>query len=190
MDLTKFLKSKKGMAGAAIAGIMLLGVLALAFVVASVSYVVPVYAAHTSSVTINPVWVEPETEYEFTLTVTHSYSGGDAIREVRIYNNTPGHTNFKCGSAPSGWWLIDQTGTSNYCQYQTNTHHLYYGDSQAFTFKAKMTQAECTAESCKHIFRTATIDVKEPQGEVRDSKGITKNDAQFLQMTLRCRVNG
>ncbi|MFH1473559.1 MAG: hypothetical protein ABIE55_01560 [Candidatus Aenigmatarchaeota archaeon] len=156
-------KRLKGSSGAVKGAIVLL---TLAFIVASVSYVIPALAVHSSSAVISPEWVIPSSEYTFTINVTHTYVGGDAIREVRIYNNTPGHEGFVCGVAPSGWWLIDQTGTSNYCQYQTNTNWLYYDDFEDFTFKATMIQAECTLVTCSHLFRTSTIDIKEPQGEL------------------------
>jgi len=162
MNLFKSLKNKKGMSGA-VKGAMIF--LTLAFVIASVSYIIPALAVHNSIVTIDPLYVDAGTEYTFTDTVLHD-TGPDDIREVRIYNNTLGHTNFACGNPPSGWSLIDQSADYSYCQYQTNSDKILLGQSRNFTFKATMTEAECNKDQCAHSFRTSTLDDKEPQGDI------------------------
>ncbi len=142
-----------------------LSVVSLFFLSVFIVFIIPVLAQHTSSVEITPTWVDPGVEYDFTVGVEHS-TGSDPIREVRIYNNTPGHTDFLCGPAPSGWDLNDQSGKYNYCQYQTGDSYIHPGETLNFTFEAKMTEEECSVDTCIHYFRTATIDIKEPEGDV------------------------
>jgi len=101
---------------------------------------------HTADVTLEP---EPAVfacndVVEFTVTVEHT--SGDAIREVRIFDDVfdgffdmiPPNIDFECGGAPSGWNLVDQTATNDYCQYQTSTDRINLS-SEVFTFTANLT---------------------------------------------------
>src|SRR3989344_7552000 len=105
-------------------------------------------ATHTADLTLEP---DPpifacDSSVEFTITVTHT--GGDPIKEVRIYNDTfeglhtniPPHTNFECGDAPEGWVLVDQHQFGfPYCQYQATAGNTLFEDSEQFTFSATLT---------------------------------------------------
>jgi hypothetical protein len=103
MNLFKSLKNKnkKGMSGA-VKGAML--ILTLAFAIASVSYIMPALAnTHTATVNLGPVW-SPAGEH-INFNSTFCWTGGDKIREVRIYKNWDGsinYTNFECADKP-GW---------------------------------------------------------------------------------------
>ena len=104
---------------------------------------------HTATVTLepDPAKFACNDEVEFTVTIKHT--GGDPIKEVRIYDGpfnslyliTPPNTDFVCGAPPIGWTLVDQITTFNYCQYQALLPDTEFkdGDTEVFTFKAKLT---------------------------------------------------
>jgi len=163
MNLFKNLKNKKGMSGA-VKGAMIF--LTLAFVIASVSYILPVLANHISTVTITPSQLKCGDTATFTVVVTNN--GPDRVREVRllndsygdgdghVYENIPPHEDYQCGAAPDGWVLIDQHQYGfPYCQYQArnSTYFLSTGQSKTFNFSAKVTH------ECNYSWAVETYDI-------------------------------
>ena len=105
---------------------------------------------HTATVTLTPNQAKCEDTIEFNVEIEHT--GGDPIKEVRIYNgsfdgfytNFPPHANFECGPAPnSNWILIDLISSLRYCFYavlpdEAETEFTK-GMTKEFTFSAKLT---------------------------------------------------
>jgi hypothetical protein len=88
MNFFKSKFNKKGMSGAVKASIILL---TLAFVVASVSYIIPGFANGGGSPVygvLTPIWTNPNTKYTFRVDVYNPADSGYNVSEFRIYNNT------------------------------------------------------------------------------------------------------
>ena len=113
MNMKRLFSSKKGMSGAIASGII---ILALAFLVASVSYMVPVLAIHDSTVTVIPNITAGDVEdLMFTATVT---AGEDTtIHEFRVYESGD-FSDLTC-DVKAGWYgpYYGTTTFGNYCQW-------------------------------------------------------------------------
>jgi hypothetical protein len=155
------------MSGAIKASLVLL---TLAFAVVSVSYIVPVFANHTSNANvITPGFEKCNVLNNYTLTVTQT-GGPDPIYNVRVYNKSAGYpfpdqNSFSCGPAPEGWlykgfFII---GGESYCEYETtrdpaNNYTIAENETLDFYFLINI-----TSESV-HPFRVSTIDTQSPVG--------------------------
>jgi len=174
MNLFKSLKNRKGMSGA-VKGAML--ILTLAFIVASASYIIPVLAVHTDTVTIAPEWEECSNVAK-TYTVTVTWTGGDDVREVRIFNNTNmtvGYKDFQCDPAPAGWTLVDQSGTYSYCQYQTFNYLNATNPTKTFTITVTPKTSTSTGV---YAWKVQTLDITEWIGNINTYMLITKLDCK------------
>jgi hypothetical protein len=142
MNLFKSLKNRKGMSGAIKASIV---ILTLAFVVASVSYIIPAFAnTHNSIVTITPTIVKNGTlQQPFTAHVNCT-GGPDAIHEFRIYEHDD-FTNFVCDPVADwrGPYYAENT-IGKFCFWTAKAgFEIHSGQSRDFTFKADTPATEC-----------------------------------------------
>jgi len=162
------LKNRKGASGAIKASLVLL---TLAFALASVSYIKPVYAQHTPIITISPHYTNCDSlGNTYYVNVTNDPSSADSIFEVRIYNGTTGMVSYECGPAPLGWTLSDYAGGDpnnynyGYCEYKTRFDNassvIHPGNYLIFTFDAVLAPEDCMSE-----FLVSTLDNKRPTGE-------------------------
>jgi hypothetical protein len=157
------LKNRKGMSGA-VKGAMV--ILTLAFVVASVSYIVPVFAAHTATVTITPDIANcNQLGNIFTVTVKNNEGSQDSIWTVDIYKST-GVTIFSCRDPPLGWYLANYSNIG-LCRYTASdiSNFIAPGSQLDFTFNAVMT----SGPGCDRQFHVATLDNHTPTGEYQHS---------------------
>lgn len=169
MNFLKSLKNKKGMSGAIKASIVFL---TLAFIVVSVSYIIPAFAVHSSGANvIIPGFEKCNVFNTYTLTVTQT-GGPDPIYNVRIYNKTNNvstsfldQTGFACGPAPTGWSFKGFFNfiTSSYCEYETdqdpaNPYTIATGGALNFTFSINILNESV------HTFQVSTIDTQQPVG--------------------------
>jgi len=165
MNLFKSVKNMKGASGAIKAGMI---ILALAFIVASVSYIIPAFAAtHDSHVFLNTTIVKGGLNYGFKLTVYND--GGANISEFRIYNNTAElngglspFTNLVCYPVDN-WYgpFYIPSSTGDYCQYtaKTSAYHILPGQNENFTFNADAPIDDC--------WRTWHFETRDPSGFYR-----------------------
>ncbi|MBN2203169.1 MAG: hypothetical protein JW700_03215 [Candidatus Aenigmarchaeota archaeon] len=145
----------KGSSGVAIGAMV---VLTLAFIVASVSYMMPVLAAHDALVTITPNKAScSDLPSTFNVNVENVGNGGYGIYNVKIYKAMTNIVSLTCGPAPSGWTLVGgglQFGS--YCEYTTDPYIggvIDYGEELDFTFDAVIDQ-----DNCQSTFRVTTLD--------------------------------
>ena len=175
MDFLKNLKKRKGASGAVIGAVV---ILALAFIVASVSYMMPALADHTATVVLTPQIAScGDLPNMFTVSITNT--GGYGIYNVKIYKAQTNIEDITCGPAPSGW---DFEGfvSSSYCEYEVidpyGSDVIDNGETLDFTFQATIDQ-----DNCESIFRISTLD---NEGVVTGgaSQGVEKNHYKTLKV--------
>jgi len=162
MNFFKSIKNRKGAIGAIGAISIGLMILALAFVVASVSFTVPVFAnTHTATATLEPEWSPANEHVDYS--VEFCKITGDVVNEVRIYKNYDGtiyYTNFECADKP-GWEKL-YINTYPACFYIADKDSPYYdplnedGECETFYFSA-----HTPAEGCDFEWKFETRDDKD-----------------------------
>lgn len=131
-----------------------------------------VSAEHDTQVSISPDIANcGDLSQTFTVSITNL--GPDSVREVRIYDDVdgdgsrdPGIVDFQCGAPPDGWTLDDRLALFNYCQYEiaiNDPRKIDENETEEFTFTATL---DDTNSECGNEFKIATIDDKQPLGEV------------------------
>jgi len=107
----------------------------------AVNYILPVFAAHSSTATVTPDIVQALTTYTFTVKISNDPGSVDPISEVRIYlESVPNDfTGWLC-KPKTGWggpFLISGS-EGTYCLYvaQDAANQISPGESEDFTFDA------------------------------------------------------
>jgi hypothetical protein len=144
MNLFKSLKNRKGLSGAVKASIILL---TLAFVIASVSYIVPAFASHTAILTVTPSVVQGNTNTTFTMNVANDISSAHPIHEVRLYFN-PQFSDYIC--LPTANWFgpfYAENDIGKFCLWTSKIgYEIQHGNSENFKFIAVTPATECNRE--------------------------------------------
>lgn len=147
MNLFKSLKNRKGMSGAVKASIIFL---ALAFVIASVSYIIPAFAdTHVSKITVTPSIVPGGAIGQNFIAHVECVSGPDKIHEVRIYEHFD-FSNITCYPV-AGWYgpFPGQNQYGKFCLWTAmvgNELCQVPGDSKDLPFSANTPATECCRE--------------------------------------------
>ncbi len=138
--LSRFI-NMKGSSGA-VKGAMI--ILTLGFILASVSYIIPVLASHISYVTVVPNIVEGGTNVNFVVTVENDASSATSIHEFRIYEHNE-FSNLVCDSETNWngpYYATNQFG--DFCFWTAQEGYEITPDSSRdFSFSADTPSGEC-----------------------------------------------
>jgi len=152
MNLFKSIKNKKGVSGAVKASIIFL---TLAFVIASVSYIVPAFADTPSTVSIIPnITASGINDQPFEATVTAGV--GHTVYEFRIYESGD-FSDLNC-NAKTHWWgpYYGTNEFGNYCQWNAMSgYQIQPGNLDKFYFTMDSPDTEC----CR-VMRTEPKDLE------------------------------
>ncbi|MFH0928895.1 MAG: hypothetical protein V1818_00900 [Candidatus Aenigmatarchaeota archaeon] len=129
-----FGKRLKGTSGVAIGAMV---VLTLAFLVASVSYMMPGLAAHLNSAEIQPEWSPSGDTIDYSVEICNVPDGGDSIDEVRIYETT-GYT-IVTADDKTGWYKSPYNPVKKYYQYTAEDSSYYIDEGECTTFYFRAT---------------------------------------------------
>ncbi len=102
--------------------------------------VVPAFATHTSSASLEPEWSPAGQTVNYTVTISNS--GPDSVDEVRIYRNMS-YTNFQCDEKTG--WEKQFIVTKQACHYiaEGSDYYIDSGESDTFTFSATTPGSGC-----------------------------------------------